>query len=603
MYINFFPMRHILTLCIAVNLITSFAQAEPKYAISMYSTPALPHDFVSLPYANPDAPQGGEIRLGDVGSFDSLNPHILKGRSPWQLRFWNYETLMGRSWDEPFTLYGLLAESIETGANREWVEFRLRPEAKFSDGSPVTVEDVLWSYETLGTVGHWRYRGLWGKIKTIDITGPRSIRFTFNEDNPELALLAGMRPILKKAQWEGKDFTASGIDIIPITSAPYQITDFEAGRFIKLEKNPDYWGNDLGFRKGTNNFDSIRIEYFADASVYFEAFKTGDIDIYREGNAEKWATQFDFPRAINGEITKSEVPHSRPTGMRGLFMNIRQDKFEDWRVREALIQAFNFEYINETQTGGRQNRITSYFSNSVLGLTPGKAPDNVIALLEPFKDELLPGTLEGYSLPVSDGTLGNRKNMRTAQKLLQDAGYQVIDGILQDQNGTPFEFEILMRQGAQEYLSIAEIYVNALERLGIKATIALVDGAQYTERLGKTQFDMVPYARDLSLSPGNEQFLYWSSEVADNDGTRNIIGIKSKALDFLLSELMEAKSETQLLAITRAMDRVLTAGRYVIPIYYDNVSRVAHKSDIRFPSYTPIYGDRIGFLPDVWWHE
>jgi len=239
----------------------------------------------------------------------------------------------------------------------------------------------------------------------------------------------------------------------------------------------------------------------------------------------------------------------------------------------------------------------------VLGLSPGSAPDNVIALLEPFKDELLPGTLEGYSLPVSDGTLGNRKNMRTAQKLLLDAGYQVIDGILQDQNGTPFEFEILMRQGAQEYLSIAEIYVNALERLGIKATIALVDGAQYTERLGKTQFDMVPYARDLSLSPGNEQFLYWSSEVADNDGTRNIIGIKSKALDFLLSELMEAKSETQLLAITRAMDRVLTAGRYVIPIYYDNVSRVAHKSDIRFPSYTPIYGDRIGFLPDVWWHE
>ncbi|MBL6779433.1 MAG: ABC transporter substrate-binding protein [Rhodobacteraceae bacterium] len=569
----------------------------------MYSTPALPPDFVSLPYANPDAPQGGEIRLGDVGSFDSLNPHILKGRSPWQLRFWNYETLMGRSWDEPFTLYGLLAESIETGANREWVEFRLRPEAKFSDGSPVTLEDVLWSYETLGTVGHWRYRGLWGKIKTIDITGPRSIRFTFNEDNPELALLAGMRPILKKAQWEGKDFTASGIDIIPITSAPYQITDFEAGRFIKLEKNPDYWGNDLGFRKGTNNFDSILIEYFADAFVYFEAFKTGDIDIYREGNAEKWATQFDFPRAINGEITKSEVPHSRPTGMRGLFMNIRQDKFKDWRVREALIQAFNFEYINETQTGGRQNRITSYFSNSVLGLSPGSAPDNVIALLEPFKDELLPGTLEGYSLPVSDGTLGNRKNMRTAQKLLLDAGYQVIDGILQDQNGTPFEFEILMRQGAQEYLSIAEIYVNALERLGIKATIALVDGAQYTERLGKTQFDMVPYARDLSLSPGNEQFLYWSSEVADNDGTRNIIGIKSKALDFLLSELMEAKSETQLLAITRAMDRVLTAGRYVIPIYYDNVSRVAHKSDIRFPSYTPIYGDRIGFLPDVWWHE
>ncbi len=598
------PRFHILiALIFSLKISATFVLAEPQHAISMYSTPALPPDFVSLSYANPNAPQGGIVRLGEVGGFDSLNPHILKGRSPWQLRFWNYETLMGRSWDEPFTLYGLLAESVETGANREWVEFRLRPEAKFADGSPVTVEDVLWSYEILGTVGHWRYRGLWGKIDRIEQTGPKSIRMTFNEDNPELALLAGMRPIMKKAQWQGKDFTASGIDVIPITSAPYQITDYEAGRFIKLEKNPNYWGKDLSFRRGTNNFASIKIEYFADASVYFEAFKTGEIDIYREGNGEKWATQFDFPRALNGEIIKSEIPHSRPTGMRGLFMNMRKEKFQDWRVREALIHAFNFEYINETQNGGRQNRISSYFSNSSLGLIPGAATDEVVALLEPFKTDLLPGTLEEYSLPVSDGTLGNRKNMRRAQQLLQEADYEVRDGVLIDANGMPFEFEILMRQGAREYLSIAEIYINALERLGIKATITLVDGAQYTERLGKAQFDMVPYARGLSLSPGNEQYLYWSSEVADKEGTRNIIGVKSKALDYLLSQLIEAKSEDQLFAITRAMDRVLTAGRYVIPIYYENVSRIAHNANLKFPKYTPIYGDRIGFLPDVWWHE
>ena len=600
----YYPRFYQLTaLIFAIKMSATLVLAEPQHAISMYSTPALPPDFVSLSYANPNAPQGGAVRLGEVGGFDSLNPHILKGRSPWQLRFWNYETLMGRSWDEPFTLYGLLAESVETGANREWVEFRLRPEAKFADGSPVTVEDVLWSYETLGTVGHWRYRGLWGKIDRIEQTGPKSIRMTFNEDNPELALLAGMRPIMKKAQWEGKDFTTSGIDVIPITSAPYQITDFEAGRFIKLEKNPNYWGKNLGFRRGTHNFDSIKIEYFADASVYFEAFKTGDIDIYREGNAEKWVTQFNFPRALNGEIIKSEVPHSRPTGMRGLFMNMRKEKFKDWRVREALIHAFNFEYINETQNGSRQNRISSYFSNSSLGLIPGAAPQDVVALLEPFKNNLLPGTLEGYSLPVSDGTLSNRKNMRRAQQLLQQADYEVRDGVLTDANGMPFEFEILMRQGAQEYLSIAEIYLNALERLGIKATITIVDGAQYTERLSKAEFDMVPYARGLSLSPGNEQYLYWSSEAADKEGTRNIIGVKSKALDYLLSKLIEAKSEDQLLAITRAMDRVLTAGRYVIPIYYENVSRIAHKARLKFPLYTPIYGDRIGFLPDVWWHE
>ena len=603
MFFYYPRFNQLIALIFSIKMTTTFALAEPRHAISMYSTPALPPDFVSLSYANANAPKGGEVRLGEVGSFDSLNPHILKGRSPWQLRFWNYETLMGRSWDEPFTLYGLLAESIETGANREWVEFRLRPEAKFADGSPVTVEDVLWSYETLGTVGHWRYRGLWGKIARIEQTGTQSIRITFNEDNPELALLAGMRPILKKAQWEGKDFTASGIDTIPITSAPYQITNFEAGRFIKLEKNPNYWGKDLSFRRGTNNFDSIRIEYFADASIYFEAFKTGNIDIYREGNAEKWATQFDFPRSLNGDITKSEVPHSRPTGMRGLFMNMRKEKFQDWRVREALIHAFNFEYINETQNGGRQKRINSYFSNSTLGLIPGAAPEDVFALLEPFKNDLLPGTLEGYSLPSSDGTLGNRKNMRRAQYLLQEAGYDIRDGVLTNVDGIPFEFEILMRQGAQEYLSIAEIYIKALERLGIKATILLVDGAQYTERLSKADFDMVPYARGLSLSPGNEQYLYWSSDVADNEGTRNIIGVKSKALDYLLSKLIEVKSEDQLFAITRAMDRVLTAGRYVIPIYYEHVSRIAHKSDLRFPAHTPIYGDRIGFLPDVWWHE
>ena len=595
-------IKFILPLVVFTAMVTT-SQSEPTHAISMYSTPALPPDFVSLPYANPNAPKGGEIKLGAVGSFDSLNPHILKGRSPWQLRFWNYETLMGRNWDEPFTLYGLLAESIEVAPNREWVEFTLRPEAKFADGSPVTIEDVLWSYETLGTVGHWRYRGLWKKIETIERKSSSTIRFSFNEDNPELALLAGMRPILKKGQWEGRDFTASGIETVPITSAPYQITNFEAGRFIELQRNPDYWANKLGLRRGTNNFDTIRIEYFADASIYFEAFKAGEIDVYREGNAEKWISQFDFPLALKGAITKSEIPHSRPTGMRGLFMNMRNEKFKDWRVREALIQAFNFEYINEAQNANRQRRITSYFSNSTLGLVPGPASEDIIELLNNFKADLPPGTLEGYEFPKSDGTLGNRKNMGRAHKLLEEAGYSVTDGILRDGTGTAFEFEILLRQGAQEYLSISEIYANSLARLGIDVRISLVDSAQYSERLRKAQFEMVPYARGLSLSPGNEQSLYWSSEAADQEGTRNIIGVKSPAIDYLLSRLMKSKTVDELQSITRAMDRVLTAGRYVIPIYYENVSRIAHKSELKFPTYTPIYGDRIGFLPDVWWYQ
>jgi len=590
-------------IAIGVAFLSNPALAGSQSTISMYGAPDLGLDFVSLPYANPNAPKGGTLILGEVGGFDSLNPHIIKGRAPWQLRFWAYETLMGRSWDEPFTLYGLLAETIETGPNREWVEFSLRPEARFSDGSPVTVDDVLWSYETLGTVGHWRYRGLWGKIDTIEQTGPRSVRFTFNEDNPELALLAGMRPILKRAQWEGADFTVSGLDMVPITSAPYVIDNVDPGRSISLKRNKDYWGADLAFRRGTNNFDEIKLEYFGDATVLFEAFKSGDIDMIREGNAEKWETLYDFPAMQDGTMTKSEIPHQRPTGMRGLVMNSRRELFADWRVRQAMIEAFNFEYINDAQTGGRQERIQSYFGNSILGMRNGAAADGVAAFLMPFLDKLPPDTISGYHFPVSDGTERNRKNMRRAASLLDQAGYRVINGQLTSPAGKPVSFKILLRQGAQEYLSIVELYMDALSRLGISVEVDLVDGAQYAERRKVLDFDMTPFARSLSLSPGNEQRLYWGQEYADVKGTRNLMGLKSPAMDALIDALNTAKTRQQFLDVVRAMDRVLTAGRYVIPIYHNGPSRIAHKSHLKFPSNTPIYGDHIGFFPDVWWSE
>ena len=567
----------------------------------MYDTPQLPHDFVSLPYANPNAKKGGTLKIGAVGSFDSLNPHIVKGRSPWQLRFWGYETLMGRSWDEPFTLYGLLAESIETGPNREWVEFKLRKEAKFSDNSPVTIEDVIWSYETLGTIGHWRYRGLWKKIKSIKKTGPRSVKIFFNEDNPELALLAGMRPILKKSQWNASNFENSSLEIIPISTAAYRISEINPGKSITMERNPDYWGNDLPFRKGTLNFDKISLEYFGDSTVLFEAFKAGEIDIFREGNAEKWETQFNFPNAVNGKIMKSEIPHGRPTGMRGLVMNTRKEIFSNWRVRQALIEAFNFEYINEAQNAGRQQRITSYFSNSILGMREGAAKNSVLELLQNSNQIQLPGTYEGYKLPKSNGSERNRANMKKALKSFNDAGFKVVEGKLQDNQGRQFKFSILLRQGAKEYLSIVEMYSSALQRLGIDVKIELVDSSQYWERIKRLDFDMAPYARDLSLSPGNEQHLYWSSEYADVEGTRNLMGLKSPTMDKLLDKIMKSKSIKELQSITRAMDRILMAGRYVIPIYHNGPSRIAHKSNLRYPSKIPLYGDRIGFFPDVWW--
>ena len=605
LFIMTFKLKNFLSLFILVYFLfcVEVAFSQPKHAISMYDTPQLPHDFVSLPYASQNAQKGGVLRIGAVGSFDSVNPHIIKGRSPWQLRFWNYETLMGRSWDEPFSLYGLLAESIETGPNREWVEFTIRQEAKFSDNSPVTVEDIIWSYKTLGTIGHWRYRGLWKKIESIEKTGMRKVKISFNEDNPELALLAGMRPILKKTQWDNIDFEKSSIETIPISTAAYVISNIEPGKSITMARNPDYWGTNLPFRKGTLNFDEISIEYFGDATVLFEAFKAGEIDIFREGNAEKWETQFNFPAVTNKQVIKSEIPHGRPTGMRGLVMNSRRPLFSDWRVRQALIEAFNFEYINEAQNAGRQERISSYFSNSILGMKEGAADGDVLRLLENSDQTLLPGTLEGYKLPKGDGSQRNRANMKKALKNLSIAGFNVTDGKLLDSQGRQFSFSILLRQGAQEYQSIVEMYSTSLRRLGIDVKIELADSSQYWERIKKLEFDMAPYSRDLSLSPGNEQYLYWSSEYADVEGTRNLMGIKSPKMDDLLNKIMKSSSLRELQSITRAMDRLLMAGRYVIPIYHNGPSRIAHKSNLKYPDKTPLYGDRIGFFPDVWWKE
>ena len=573
----------------------------------MYGTPALPPDFVSLPYANPDAPKGGRIVFGNTGGFDSLNPFVQKGTAPWQLRFWGYESLMGRSWDEPFTLYGLLAESVRTAPDRSWVEFTLRPEAEFSDGSPVTVEDVIWSYEVLGTRGNLRYRGFWTKIRTIEQTGPRTVRISFAPGDRELALIAGLRPILKKAQWEGagqdRDFTASGLDEVPIGTGAYVVADFEAGRYVSLRRNPDYWGRDLPLRRGTRNFDEMRIEFYGDSTVLFEAFKAGELSVIRESNAEKWRNRYNFPAVARGDVVKSEIPHQRPTGMTGFVMNTRRPPFDDWRVREAMLLAFNFESINDTMTGGAQPRIPSYFANSELAMRPGPAAGRVRDLLEPFSRDLLPGALEGYGLPVGDGTARNRRNLRRAVDLLEQAGWNVTDGRLLNADGDPFAFEVLLRQGDGGNQNIIDIYARALKRLGIAVTIRAVDDAQYTGRVAEQDFDMTTFRRDLSLSPGNEQRFYWGSGAADTPGTRNLMGMESPAADAMIDAMLGAGTREEFTAAVRALDRVLTSGRYVIPIWQYDVGRIAHIRQLRYPDRLPIYGDRLGFLPDVWWYQ
>lgn len=588
---------------LAAILTQGIASAEPQHGIAMYGTPALPHDFVSLPYANPEAPIGGRIVLGETGSFDSLNPHILKGRAPWQLRYLAHESLMGRNYDEPFSLYGLLAESVETDANRTWVEFTLRKEARFSDGSPVTIEDVLWSYEVLGTIGHPRYLGSWRKVAKMEATGARKIRFTFNTADRELALIIGMRPILKKAQWDGKDFAASSLEA-PISSAPYVIGDFEPGRYLVLNRNPDYWGKDLPLRRGTNNLDQIRLEFFTDSGVRFEAFKAGEIDLMREANASKWQTRYNFPAALSGEVVKSIIPHQRPTGINGLVMNMRNPIFADWRVREAMMLAFNYEFISQTVNGAAQPRISSYFSNSVLGLHSGPASGLVADLLAPFEADLITGTLEGYSLPVSDGSARNRKNIRKAMALLQQAGWDVENGVMQNADGVPLRFEILLKQGASEVLTIVDIYMQALKRLGIQPVVMVIDKAQYKERTNNYDFDMAHYTRGMSLSPGNEQLLYWGAQGITQAGSRNWMGMNSVAAEAMIDHMLNAENQDGFRAATRALDRVLTAGRYVIPFWAPGPSRIAHKKLLHFPATKlPIYGDWIGFMPEVWWYE
>ncbi len=578
------------------------ASADPQYAIAMYGEPALPPDFVALPYANPDAPFGGRVVTAEVGTFDSLNPYIQKGTVPWQLTYLISESLMGRSLDEPFSLYGLLAESVDTGPNREWVEFTLRPEATFSDGAPVTVDDVIWSFETLGTVGHGRYAGFWGKVASIEATGERSVRITFNEADRELVMLAGLRPILQKAQWDGIDFAESGIENVPVTSGPYVVESYEAGRFVVLKRNPDYWGQNIPFRRGTNVIDEIRMDFYTDETAAFEAFKVGDSTLTRESNVARWDSQYDFPLVASGDIIKAEIPHQRPSGMTGFVMNTRLEVFADWRVREAMLLAFNFEFINEAMTGGAQPRITSYFSNSPLGMTAGPAEGRVLDMLQPFAADLLPGAIEGYALPVSDGTERNRDGIAAATALLAEAGWTVQDGVLKNAAGTAFAFEIVLQSGSSENQSIVDMFVESLSRLGIIATVTNVDAAQYKERTDAYDFGMTYYRRGLTLSPGNEQNLYWGSAQADEVGGRNLMGAKSPAIDGLINTLLTSSVQTDFVAATQALDRALTSGRYVIPIYQWNVARIAHSKNLHYPETLPLFGDWPGWQPDVWWY-
>lgn len=587
------------SLAVAVSLAigTPVAQADPMHGIAILGEPALAAGFTHLPYANPDAPQGGRIVYGEIGGFDSLNPHIVKGRAPWGMRAHVFESLMVRSRDEPFTMYGLLAETVETPEDRSWVEFRLREEARFSDGSPVNVEDVVFSMTTLRDEGRPNHRRYYSRVTETKLVGDRGVRFMFDKPDQELPLLMCLMPILKKADWEGKEFAETTLTA-PVATGPYLVESVDPGRSIVFRRNPNYWGRDLPVNRGRNNFDEIRYEYFRDDSARFEAFKAGEIRLYQESDPVQWEEGYGFPAALDGRVKRGEVSHQRPTGMHGMVMNTRRPQFSDIRVRQALERVFDFEWINDTLYRSAYVRIPSYFGNSELGHR-GVAAGRERELLLPFADELPEGAMAGEWRPTAgDGTeRGRRQRLRQARVLLEAAGWKIEDGVLRDHSGEEFSFEMLVR--SQPDQRIGEIFAKTLEPLGIRATTRLVDSAQYQTRLTEYDFDMIVNRWWLSLSPGAEQAFYWGSEGVETPGTRNYMGVASSALDSLVESLTAARNREDFVAAARAIDRTLSFGVYVIPFWTAPKDRFAWWSDLHRPGRDSLYG----YQPEVWWSE
>jgi microcin C transport system substrate-binding protein len=571
-------------------------ESGPQHAIAIYGDIKYPADFTHFDYVNPDAPRGGTLALSASGTFDSLNPYILKGTPAAGLTL-TTETLMAPSLDEPFTYYGLVAETVETPEDRSWVKFTLNPKARWHDGQPITPEDVIFSFETLTTKGHPQYRSYYANVVKAEKTGEREVTFTFDgAQNRELPLIMGQLPVLPEHYYRDHDFEKSSLDP-PLGSGPYKIKSFEPGRSIVYERVPDYWGADLPVNKGRYNFDEIRYEYYRDRDVAFEAFKAGNFDLWSENSSKRWATGYEGPAFTRGLIVKEKLPIRPVARMQGYVFNLRKDKFQDPRVREALGYAFDFEWTNKNLLYGAYERITSYFHGEP-GLASSGLPTGAeLALLEPYQDQLPAEVFtKEYHPPTTDGSGNNRENLRKALHLFKEAGWVVENGRLVNQEtGEPMAFEILMADPSGE--RIAAPWVNNLKRLGVDARIRIVDSAQYQNRMDDFDFDVTTEVWGESDSPGNEQRDMWGSAVADVPGSRNVAGIKNPVVDALIDKVITADSRDQLEAAVRALDRVLLWGHYVVPQFIDDGYRVAYRNKFDRPAILPEEG------PDfmAWW--
>ncbi len=572
------------------------AHAEPAHAIAMHGTPALAEGFTTFPYVNPDAPKGGRVTLGSPGSFDNLNPMIVRGEPVQGIREFVVESLMARSQDEPFTLYGLIAEKIDVADNRTEVTFHLNPLAKFSDGQPVTAADVLFSFEALRDKGRPNYRTYYKKVVKTEVLSDHMIRFVFADaEDRELPLILGLMPILPRHAMSADTFDQTTLTPI-VGSGPYRIASVDPGRAITYARNPDYWARDLPVNRGRFNFDEIRFEYFREGTTLFEAFKTGNIDLRNEDDPGTWAKNYNFPAVTSGRIAREEMPIALPAGMTGLVFNTRRAIFADERVRLALIHLFNFEWVNKSFFHGLYKRSQSYFERSLLSSSGRPADERERKLLAPFANAVLPEIMDGtYRVPESDGTPHNRANARKAFEMLEAAGYTMKGGSLVDKSGTPFTFEILAATTSQERLLGA--FTGDLAKLGIKARIRVVDSAQYQSRLKDYDFDMIQFTWPSSLSPGNEQLFRWSSKVAADPGSYNYAGVKNPAADAMIATMLAAESNEDFVSSVRALDRVLLSGHYVIPLFHSPAQWIASWKRLAHPEAIPLSG----FNLDTWW--
>jgi peptide/nickel transport system substrate-binding protein len=563
----------------------------------MHGKPHEATSFTHFPYANPDAPKGGRAVFAMQGSYDSLNPLIVKGAPADGVRDYVYESLLARANDEPFTIYALIAERVETPPDRSYVEFTLNPNAKFSDGTPITVDDVIFSHALLRDHGRPNHRSYYRKVAKVEQTGERKVRFTFDQSGDrEMPLIMGLMPVLPKHLINPDQFEKTTLTPL-IGSGPYLIDKVDPGKSISFKRDPNYWGRDLPVNRGLYNFDEIRFDYYRDAGSMFEAFKSGLVQFRNEEDPIRWTEGYDFPAVRAGRVVKEELPVETPAGMSALVFNTRRPLFADARVRQALIKLFDFEWVNRTLYHGQYARTESYFARSDLS-SHGRAADATErALLAPYANEVKPSIMDGtFSFPVSDGSGENRDGRREALQLLQDAGYQLKDGKLVNvATGEPFQFEILAATRVQERLLLT--FASALKQVGIDARIRQIDSAQYQRRKQTYDFDMIQYFWPVSLSPGNEQSFRWGSEAAVTEGSFNYPGVKSAAVDAMIDAMLKAEGQQSFVSAVRALDRVLLSGDYVIPLFHLPRQWVAHWRELKRPATMPLYGYQI----DTWW--